>query len=382
MIDLKVVSSVLTQLEEERGIPREKILEAIELALATAYKKEYGKKGQIVKAKFDMNSGKTEMFQVKKVVDDTTVVMDEDDLPEFDPTADPSTQIDLYNPEHHIMIDDARRIKKNVALGEEMIFPLESQDDYSRIAAQTAKQVIMQKIREAEKVSIISQFGAREGEIVTGTVQRIERGNIFIDMGRATGLLPYEEQIPGERFGQGERVRAYLYRVEESGKGVFLRLSRSHPKFLEKLFEAEAPEIANGTVVVKSVAREAGSRTKIAVSSADSHIDPVGSMVGQRGVRVSTVMSELGGEKIDIIEWNEDPKKFIEDALSPAKILEVKINETEKQATVTVSEDQQSLAIGKGGQNVRLAAKLTGWKIDIQSVQKDSAEAETTSEEK
>ncbi len=375
MIDLKVVSSVLAQLEEERGIPREKILEAIELALATAYKKEYGKKGQIIKAKFDMNSGKTEMFQVKKVVDESTVVMDEDDLPEFDPTADPETQIDLFNPEHHIMIDDARRIKKNITLGEEMVFPLESQDDYSRIAAQTAKQVIMQKIREAEKVSVLGEYGKREGEIVSGTVQRIERGNIFIDMGRATGLLPYEEQIPGERFGQGERVRAYLYRVEESGKGVFLRLSRSHPKFLEKLFEAEAPEIANGTVIVKSVAREAGSRTKIAVSSVDSHIDPVGSMVGQRGVRVSTVMSELGGEKIDIIEWNEDPKKFIEDALSPAKAIEVKINEAEKQATVTVSEDQQSLAIGKGGQNVRLAAKLTGWKIDIQSTQKDDQES-------
>lgn len=387
MIDLKVVSSVLAQLEEERGIPREKILEAIELALATAYKKEYGKKGQIIRAKFDINSGKTEMLQVKKVVDDTTVVFDEDDLPEFDPNLSPEAQptIELFNPEHHIMIDDARRIKKNVTVGEEMIFPLEGQDDYSRIAAQTAKQVIMQKIREAEKVSVLGEYGKREGEIVTGTVQRIERGNIFIDMGRATGLLPYEEQIPGERFGQGERVRAYLYRVEESGKGVFLRLSRSHPKFLEKLFEAETPEISNGTVVIKSVAREAGSRTKIAVSSTDSHVDPVGSMVGQRGVRVSTVMSELGGEKIDIIEWNEDPKKFIEDALSPAKTLDVKINEEEKSAVVSVSTDQQSLAIGKGGQNVRLAAKLTGWKIDIQSTQKEEvsdSEEVTETEEK
>lgn len=374
MVDLKVISSVLTQLEEERGIPREKILEAIELALATAYKKEYGKKGQIIRAKFDINTGKTEMFQVKIVVDESTVVMDEDEL--LDSSAEgtgneavATTEVpkDLYNPEHHIMISDARRIKRDVILGEEMIFPLEGQDDYSRIAAQTAKQVIMQKIREAEKVSVMSEFGKREGEIVTGTVQRMERGNIFVDMGRATGLLPYEEQIPGERFGQGERIRAYLYRVEESGKGVFLRLSRSHPKLLEKLFEAETPEIANGTVMIKSIAREAGSRTKIAVASKDAHIDPVGSMVGQRGVRVSTVMSELGGEKIDIIEWSEDQKKFIEDALSPAKTLSVEINETEKQATVVVSEDQQSLAIGKGGQNVRLAAKLTGWKIDIQS---------------
>lgn len=364
-MDLKVINSVLAQLEEERGIPQAKIIEAIELALATAYKKEYGKKGQIVRAKFDLNSGKTEMFQVKIVVDESTIVMNEDEIPLE--LKEGEVEIELYNPEKHIMISDARRIKKDVKLGDEMVFPLEGQDDYSRIAAQTAKQVIMQKIREAEKTHIISEFGKKEGEIVSGTVQRMERGNIFIDMGRAPGILPYEEQIPGERFGQGERIRAYLYKVEESGKGVFLRLSRSHPKFLEKLFETEAPEIANGSVIVKSIAREAGSRTKIAVSSKDSHIDPVGSMVGQRGVRVSTVMSELGGEKIDIIEWSEDPKKFIEDALSPAKTIDVKINEVEKQATVTVSEDQQSLAIGKGGQNVRLAAKLTGWKIDIQS---------------
>jgi N utilization substance protein A len=281
----------------------------------------------------------------------------------------PEDEREIYNPEHHIMITDARRIKKGVELGEEMVFPIESAGDYGRIAAQTAKQVIMQKIREAEKVSVMNEYGKREGEIVSGTVQRVERGNIFIDLGRATGFLPYEEQIPGERFAQGERVRAYLFRVEEGGKGVFVRLSRSHPKFLEKLFETEAPEIANGAVQIKSIAREAGSRTKIAVASDDSHIDPVGSMVGQRGVRVSTVMSELGGEKIDIIEWSSDPKKFIEDALSPAKVISVKTDEKEKQAVVEVSEDQQSLAIGKGGQNVRLAAKLTGWKIDIKSVQ-------------
>ncbi len=374
MIDLKVINSVLAQLEEERGIPKEKIIEAIELALATAYKKEYGKKGQIIRAKFDINSGASQMFQVKIVVDDSTVVMTEEEWEALSKTETPATtetaadiEKELYNPEKHILIDTARRIKKDAVLGDEMVFPLEGQDDYGRIAAQTAKQVIMQKIREAEKVSILEQYGQRVGEIVSGTVQRMERGNVFIDLGRAPGLLPYEEQIPGERFGQGERIRAYLYRVEESGKGVFLRLSRSHPKFLEKLFETETPEIASGAVVVKSIAREAGSRTKIAVASKDSHIDPVGSMVGQRGVRVSTVMSELGGEKIDIIEWNDDPKKFIEDALSPAKTLSVTVNETEKQAVVVVSEDQQSLAIGKGGQNVRLAAKLTGWKIDIQS---------------
>jgi len=200
-------------------------------------------------------------------------------------------------------------------------------------------------------------------------------------MGRATGLLPYEEQIPGERFNQGERVRAYLYRVEESPRGVFLRLSRSHPKFLEKLFEAEAPELQNGTVVIKAIAREAGYRSKIAGLATDSHIDPVGALVGQRGVRVSTVMSELRGEKIDVIEWSEDPKKFIEEALSPAKIMSIKINDEDKTAIVNVAEDQQSLAIGKGGQNVRLAAKLTGWKIDIQSAKgEELATADVTSE--
>ncbi len=378
MLDLKVIHSVLAQLEEERGIPKEKIIEAIELALATAYKKEYGKRGQIVRATFDLNSGKTEMFQIKIVEDESTVFMTEEELEAFEAhrtdeerqkltPEEKAKEKTLFDSEKHILLSDARRIKKDIQLSEEMIFPLEAQDDYSRIAAQTAKQVIMQKIREAEKMSVLGEYGKREGEILSGTVQRMERGNLFIEMGRATGLLPYEEQIPGERFGQGERIRAYMYRVEDSGKGVFLRLSRSHPKFLEKLFETEVPEIAHGTVVVKSVAREAGSRTKIAVTSIDSHIDPVGSMVGQRGVRVSTVMSELGGEKIDIIEWSEDPKKFIEEALSPAKIISIDLNEQEKAAKVVVSEDQQSLAIGKGGQNVRLAAKLTGWKIDIQS---------------
>ncbi len=240
----------------------------------------------------------------------------------------------------------------------------------------------MQKIREAEKVSVLGEFGAREGEIVSGTVQRIERGNLFVDMGRATGLLAYEEQIPGERFSQGERVRAYLYRVEESPRGVCLRLSRSHPKFLEKLFEAEAPELANGAVVIKSVAREAGYRSKIAAQAVDTHIDPVGALVGQRGVRVSTVMSELRGEKIDVIEWQEEPKKFIEEALSPAKIMKIEMDEEAKTATVHVAESEQSLAIGKGGQNVRLAAKLTGFKIDIQSAKGEELATAESSEDK
>lgn len=383
MFDLKVINSVLEQLEEERGVPKEKAIEAIESALATAYKKEYGERGQIIKAQFDPQTGQAQFFQVKIVVDENTAVADKEALEEIKAEQQDEKEPvkELFNPEHHIWIEDAKKVKKDTQVGEELVFPLESKGDFGRIASQTAKQVIIQKIREAEKVAVLKEYGAQEGEIVSGTVQRIERGNIFIDVGKATGILSFEDQIPGERFSQGERVRAYLYKVEESARGIFLRLSRTNPKFLEKLFEAEVPEISAETVVVKTVAREAGSRSKIAVASIDEHIDPVGSMVGQRGVRVSTVMSELGGEKIDIIEWSEDPKKFVEDSLSPAKVMEVEIDEKENKAIAFVTEDQQSLAIGRGGQNVRLAAKLTGWKIDVRSAKGENlAEADATGE--
>ena len=384
MFDLKIINSVLDQLEDERGIPREKVLEAIEAALATAYKKEYGKKGQIVRAKFDLNTGATAFSQVKIVVDETRVIPETEieKMKEEERVRDETDERIYFNPEHHIMLVDARKIKKDAVLDDEIIFPLESKGDYGRIAAQTAKQVIIQKIREAEKTSVMTEYGARQGEIVSGTVQRAERGNLFIDMGRATGILPYEEQIPGERYRQGERVRAYLYRVEETPKGIFLKLSRSHPKLIFELFKQEVPEVASGAVDIKAIAREPGSRSKIAVSSNDPHIDPVGSLVGQRGVRVSTVMSELGGVKIDIIEWSSDAARFVEAALSPAEVLSVQIDETEKKAIVEVTEEEQSLAIGKGGQNVRLAAKLTGWKIDIRSAKGEAlAEAEAEAAE-
>ncbi|OIO30941.1 transcription termination factor NusA [Candidatus Nomurabacteria bacterium CG1_02_43_90] len=374
MLDLKQLGLALEQLEQERGIPREKIIEAIEQALAAAYKKDFGKKGQIVRAVFDINSGKTEFVQVKIVVDETAVRMPEETDEEaaakeakLNEGLAEGEEISLrrFSLEHDIIIEDARRIKRDAVSGDEIIFPLEAHDDYGRIAAQTAKQVIIQRIREAEKVSIIGEYGSKQGDIVQGTVQRMERGNIFVDLGKTTGLLAYEDQIPGEHYKQGERIHAYLYKVEETPRGIDVRLSRSHPKMIEKLFAQEAPEVAAGTVQIKSIAREAGSRAKIAVTSSDEHIDPIGSCVGQRGVRVSTVMSELGGEKIDLIVWSEDAKKFIEDALSPAHVQSVEINEENHQATVTVSADQQSLAIGRGGQNVRLAAKLTGWKLDI-----------------
>jgi N utilization substance protein A len=381
MFDLKVINSVVQQLEEERGIPREKTLEAIAMAFATAYKKEYGKKGQIIRASFDNNSGAVEFWQVKIVVDRNQVIMEGDPEPEEDLK---NTHVDdikiRFNPEQHMLIEDARKIKKDAQIGDELIFPLEMKADFGRIAAQTAKQIIIQKIREAEKVSVMSEYGQKEGEIVAGTVERVERGTVYIDMGRAVGVIPYEEQIPSERWKTGDRIRAYLYAVEETPKGIVLKLSRSHPKFLAKLFETEAPEIASGTVEIKAIAREAGSRSKVAVISHDAHIDPIGSMVGQRGVRVSTVTSELSGEKIDIVEWNEDPALFIEEALSPAEVVSLELDEKQHRAVVTVTEDEQSLAIGKGGQNVRLAAKLTGWKIDIKSAG-SSAEDEDENEE-
>ncbi len=387
MLDLKTIHSVLGEFEE-RGISRETMMEAIESAMATAYKKEYGKRGQVVRAKLDMNSGGVTFEQVKTIVDDTMVrFVEEEEEVELEPertrTYFPHEAEDVveegelprFDAEKHILLEDAKRIKRDAALSGELIFPLEPQDDFGRIAAQTAKQVVIQKIREAEKLSILEEFGHKKGEIVSGIVQRMERGAIFVDLGRATGIIPYEEQIPGERFRAGERIRAFLYTVDEGFRGVYLRLSRSHPKFLIKLFEAEVPELATGSLEVKGLAREAGSRTKIAIASIDPHVDPVGALVGQRGVRVSTVMGELGGERIDIIEWSEDQVAYIKEALNPATVLEVELDERDHRAKVTVSEDQQSLAIGRGGQNVRLAAKLTGWNIDIESTGGDSVGA-------
>lgn len=367
-MDMQNFLSAISQLAEEKGLEQEKVLETVEHALASAYKKEYGKKGQIVRASFDSNSGAVEFWQVKIVVDRKQVIMEGDkELEEnLKETAVEDIKI-RFNPEQHMLLEDAKKIKKNVEIGDELIFPLETKADFGRIAAQTAKQIIIQKIREAEKISVMSEFGQKEGEVVTGTVERVERGTVYIDMGRAIGVIPYEEQIPSERWKTGDRIRSYLFAVEETPKGIVLKLSRSHPKFLAKLFETETPEIASGIVEIKAIAREAGSRSKIAVVSHDAHIDPIGSMVGQRGVRVSTVTSELSGEKIDIVEWNEDPALFIEEALSPAEVVSLELDENEHRAIVTVTEDEQSLAIGKGGQNVRLAAKLTGWKIDIKS---------------
>lgn len=372
------MKSALEQLEEERKIPKDKIIDAIEQALAAAYKKDYGKKGQIIRCHFNMETGDTEFYQVKIVVDDSLVrvVTDEDEEIAED---DERTR---YNEEHHIMIEDAKRIKTDANLEDEITFPLETMDDFGRIAAQTAKQVIIQKIREAERGAIIEEYGSKEGEIINGFIDKVERGMVYVSFNRAMGIMPPEEQIPGEFYRRGDRVRAYLYAVEETPRGVNLKLSRSHPQFIEGLFKVEAPEIASGVVEIKSIAREAGARSKIAVYSNDEHIDPVGSCVGQRGSRVTTVMSELGGEKIDIIPWSQDAKEYVASAVSPAKVLSIDINEDEHKAVIEVADDQLSLAIGKGGQNVRLAAKLTGWRIDIKGMPALGGNTSETNEQK
>jgi len=386
-MDFKAFTSAIAQIAEEKEIPVEKIVETIEAALSVAYKKDYGKKGQIVKAKMHMETGEVEFWQVKLVVNEP-MIYSEEELEQMqenktEPREDESEKEKKvrFNPERHIMIDEAKKINSKIKPGEELETRLETKSDYGRIAAQTAKQVILQKIKEAERDAILGEYKAKEGEIVSGIVQRIEGRNIFLDIGKALGILAKEEQVPGEFYRQGQRLKAYLLKVEENPKGPIIFLSRAYPKLVSKLFELEVPEISAGQVQVKAIAREAGFRSKIAVASTTEGIDPIGSAVGQRGARVAAVITELGGEKIDIIEYADDPEKFIANSLSPAKVLDVKILPKNK-ALVIVPEDQLSLAIGRDGQNVRLAAKLTGWKIDVRPPEKaDEAEEELSKED-
>lgn len=350
----------MKQIAEEKGIPEAKVMETIQMAIAAAYKKDYGEKGQDIRVKLDPETGATTVTQVKIVIAGidadgrvTGLVAGEEPAPAF-------------NPEKYITLDEARSVKKKAEAGDEIIFPLESKAEFGRIAAQTAKQVIIQRLREIEREAIFSEYKGREGEVVSGAVQRNEGRMVYIDLGRTTALLPPPEQIEREQYRIGQRLRLYIVRVEETNRGPAIIVSRSHPRLLEKLFSFEVPEIEAGTVQIKAIAREAGGRSKIAVISTEEGIDPIGSLVGQRGVRVQTVINELGGEKIDIIEWSDKPKEFIAHALSPAKVLEIKIvDEQAQHALAEVAEDQFSLAIGKRGQNVRLAAKLTGWRIDV-----------------
>jgi len=376
-MDQKQFAMAIEQLCVEKGISREKVIETIEAALALAYKKDYGKKGQIIRVKFDEKTGGMEVSQIKIVAEENTE--EEDEKLENLKIKEEKEEKEIkkkFNPEKNITIEEAKKYKKNPKIGDEIEISLPTHSDFGRIAAQTAKQVIIQKIREAEKEAVYDEYKGKEGEVFSGTVQRIEGSNVFVDIGRTAGILFPTEQIPGEHYRIGQRLKVCLLKVEEDMKNTGLIFSRTHPNMVSKLFEVEVPEIASGSVEIKSVAREPGSRAKIAVVSNEEGVDPIGSCVGQNGSRIQMIINELNNEKIDIIEWSEDPIKFIKNAMSPAKINYLEINEENKSAIVYVNPDQFSLAIGKKGQNVRLAAKLTGWKIDIMDVEK-SKEKET-----
>lgn len=382
MIDLKTVLQAVSQIAEDKGIDADRVIEAIESSLATAYRREYLDRSANVKANLDRKAGTVKFVRVKEVVDETTVRIVEEGDEEIEPVAEQTEgeeeeKLPRYNEERHIMLDEAKKLKEDAQLGDEIEFPLPAQMDFGRIAAQNAKQVILQNLREAERESITDEYQDKEGKIVSGIVQRFERGNVYIDLGRTTAVMFANESIPGEHYRVGERLRFYIVAVQKEvrGPGSGVILSRSHPGFVKELFAMEIPEIADGIVEIKAIVREPGSRTKLAVASNADEVDPVGSCVGQRGTRIMAISNELGQEKIDVIEWSEDPEEFIANALSPAKIKSVTI-EGDDQTRVLVADDQLSLAIGRGGQNVRLAAKLTGWKIDVRSQARPDEELE------
>ncbi|MFZ2192701.1 MAG: transcription termination factor NusA [Candidatus Moraniibacteriota bacterium] len=384
--------SAISQICEEKGISKDKVIETIEAALAAAYKKDYGKKGQNIRAEFDEVSGATKFYLVKEVVDETTrefvaelteeeLAAKKDEPVRYDSEEEGVEKLPRYNSERDLILEDAKKIKKDAVVGEVIETVLPEEKDYGRVAAQTAKQVIIQRIREAERDSMFEEYKNKEGEVISGVIQRIEGRNVFVDLGKSVGVLFPSEQVERENYRIGQRLKVYLTSVDAGTKGPGLTLSRVHPDMVRKMFELEVPEIFAGTVEIKAIAREAGERTKIAVASTEEGIDPIGSCVGQKGTRVQSIIEELGGEKLDIILWNEDISKFISAALSPAKVLRVDLDEAEKKAVTVVPEDQLSLAIGKRGQNVRLAAKLTGWKIDITGAGiEESADEESVEE--
>ncbi len=375
------ITNAIKQICEEKKLDFDAVLGTIELALAAAYRKDFGQKNQNIKVKFNPETGHSKIYDVKLVVEDLPeeelaaleAEMEEKPLPKnmereresfYDPTEGEEGK-KRFNPKTEIQLKDALLIKPDAQIGEEIIMELEEPADYGRMAAQTAKQVIIQKLREVERDMVFNEFKDKEHEVVTGIVQRQEGRLVFVDLGKAIGILPMEEQVPGENYAINARLKVYVKEVRAGQKGAEVVLSRRSEEILKKVFYLEIPEISNGLVKIESVAREAGSRSKVAISTDSDNIDPVGSCVGQRGSRIQTIISELGGEKVDIIEYDEDPVKYISNALSPAKIMGMDLDVNDRRATVKVSPDKLSLAIGKSGQNVRLAAKLTGWKIDI-----------------
>lgn len=335
------VTQALEELERERGVSKEILLEALEAALVSAFKRHYGST-QNVRVDLDGDAGTVRVFAKKTVVEAVT---------------DPKTEITL---------DEARAISPSYNLGdivEAEVTPAE----FGRIAAQTAKQVVVQRIREAERDIIYEEYINRQGDIITGRIQRIEGRNVMVDLGRAEAILPQSEQMPTEQYEPGQRIKMYIVDVRRTTKGPVITVSRTHPGLIKRLLELEVPEVYDGVVEIKAIAREAGARSKVAVYSHDENVDPVGACVGHRGVRIQSIVSELRGEKIDVIEWSENPAIFVANSLSPAKVLAVSINQEYKIARVIVPNSQLSLAIGREGQNARLAARITGWKIDIKS---------------
>lgn len=341
-IETKELITAIEELEKERGISKEYLLSSLETALVTAYKRNFDS-AENVKVNMDENTGDIKVYAVKTVVEE---VLDD---------------------QLEISLEEAKKENKNAKIGDEVEIEIIPRN-FGRIAAQTAKQVIVQKIREVERNMVYTEYNDRKGEIVSGIIQKADGGTIVLDLGKLEGIMPVKDQIPTETYHVNDKIKAYVVSVERGLKGTpQVLVSRSHPDFVRKLFEFEIPEIYEGLIEIKSVSRDAGSRSKVAVYSPDPNIDPVGSCVGAKGVRIQNVINELHGEKIDVIEWDEDPSIFIASALLPAQILAVDIKEDERFAEVIVPDDQLSLAIGKAGQNARLAAKLTNWKIDIKS---------------
>lgn len=375
------LQDAIQQVCEEKNISLESVLETIEAALAAAYRKDFGQKNQNIRVDFDLASQKMEVFDVKTVVEDIDLEELEKQKAELEVKREAGEEVDetklkKFNPKTEIMLSEAKEVNPKAELGQEIKTKLEIPAEFGRMAAQTAKQVIIQRLREAERETIYNEFKEKEGQIATAVVQRREGKTVYLDIGHTLAIMPFEEQVPNESYSSGQRLKVLIVSVNLTPKGPEIIVSRAHPDLVKELFRVEVPEINAAAVEIKGIAREAGSRSKIAVTSNQESIDPVGSCVGQRGTRVQTVITELGGEKIDIIEWHKNPEKFIINALSPAKVISLKLDEKEKSALVKVKEDQLSLAIGRAGQNVRLAARLTDWKINIEGAGKVLSQAE------
>ena len=388
------ITKAIQMLCDEKNLPYESVMEAIEFALAAAYRKDFGNKQQNIKVKFDPETGDMKAWDVKTVVEDIAEEALEAAQEEMakrrekakeerrELTEEETADLPHFNPKMELMLSAAKEINKKSKVGEVMEIPLEIPSEFGRMAAQTAKQVIIQKIREAERGIVFNDFKGQEGQLIMGTIQRAEARKVLVDFGKVTGVLLADQQNSRDHYRPGARMKFLLLAVQMSPRGPEILLSRSDVGMVREVFKQEIPEISDGLIEIKGIAREPGFRSKVAVFTADEAIDPIGSCIGQRGSRINTIIEELGGEKIDIIQYSEDAREYISHALSPAKVLGVKLDEANTVAEVSVAPEQFSLAIGRSGQNVRLAAQLTGWKINVieeggtKVISSDKAEAE------